>query len=70
MTSHPGNALITPGVSMHLTTALARLLALANDDPDRACAELDLLVAWHGREAMAQALQHVAGDELTTLGLA
>lgn len=55
---------------MHLTTALARLLALANDDPDRACAELDLLVAWHGREAMAQALQHVAGDELTTLGLA
>jgi CRISPR/Cas system-associated protein Csm6 len=54
---------------MHLTTALARLLVLASDEPDRACAELDLLVAWHGREAMAHALQQVAGTELATLGL-
>ena len=40
---------------MHLTTTLARLLVLASDEPDRACAELDLLVAWHGGLPVAHA---------------
>lgn len=53
-----------------LVAVLRRLLALAERDPERACAQFDVLVAVHGRSASAQALREVAGPELADLGFA
>lgn len=50
-----------------LERTLQSLLGLAERDPDRACAQFDLLVARHGPAPLARALQAVAGDELATL---
>lgn len=51
-----------------MLTRVRQLLALAETDPGRACAEFDVLVARHGRTALAWALQQVAGAELHDLG--
>lgn len=50
-----------------LERRLEALLSMAERDLTRACAEFDVLVAWHGPRPLAQALQAVAGDELATL---
>lgn len=47
--------------------SLERLATLAEHDPDRACTQFDVLVARHGRAALAWALQAVAGNELATV---
>jgi CRISPR/Cas system-associated protein Csm6 len=49
-------------------TVIRHLLALAERDPNRACAEFDQLVARYGRTALAHALREVAGNELVSLG--
>jgi len=57
------------GFAVDLTTDVRDLLVLAEREPDRACREFDQLVAAHGRDALARALQRVAGAELEALGL-
>lgn len=57
------------GEFVDLVAQIRRLLALAERDPERACAEFDLLVTWYGRGALSRALREVAGGELAQLGL-
>lgn len=50
-----------------LERRLERLVRMAERDPDSACAQFDVLLAWHGPASLARALRAVAGNELATL---
>lgn len=50
-----------------LECRLERLVRMAERDPDRACAQFDVLLVWHGPAPLGRALRVVAGDELATL---
>ena len=53
---------------MDLVTVLGRLMRLAEQDLSRACAVVDVLVAVHGPQPVADALHMIAGSELADLG--